>query len=124
MSLSQAATALAERAKEGRFALQCCDACGAAQYPPRDVCQACLGAALVWRDVADGGVVLAETTIRVGTDPWFQSRPPARVGLVALTCGPSAVAFLDDGVSAGQTVRLRLRQDHEGRAVMVASTPN
>jgi len=124
VGLSQAAIELAERAKEGRFALQCCDACDAVQYPPRDVCHVCLGSALTWRDVPDGGTVLAETTIRVSTDPWFQSRPPRRIGLVALACGPSVVAFLGDGAVPDQAVRMRFVVDQAGRAVMAASTPN
>ena len=120
MSVSKAAQELAERAAEGRFALQCCDACGAVQYPPRDVCHVCLGCSLTWRDVPDGGTVIAETTIHVSTDPWFQARLPWRIGMVALDCGPSVVAHLHKAAAAGQAARMVLRTDQEGRAVMLA----
>ena len=41
--------------RRGAFALQVCGECGAAQYPPRDVCGTCLSVALKWRDVDPRG---------------------------------------------------------------------
>lgn len=117
---SRQALALAVQAGRGRFALQVCAECGAVQYPPREACRACLGAALAWREVANGGTVIAETTIRISADPYFRRRTPWRTGLVALDCGPSVVAHLHGDVGAGERARLTLRLDKSGQAVMLA----
>lgn len=42
---------------DGTLTLQVCADCGAVQYPPRELCRACLADALAWRRVdgsADG----------------------------------------------------------------------
>lgn len=117
---SRAALGLAAAAAEGRFALQLCLACGAAQYPPRAVCGACLGEHLVWRDVPRGGELLAETTVRVSADPYFRARTPWRSGAVRLDCGPVVIAHLHRDVAVGGRVRLGLHLDRAGQGVMVA----
>ncbi len=117
---SRAALGLAAAAARGRFALQCCGGCGAAQYPPRDLCHRCLGPDLVWRDVANGGTVLAMTTTRISADPYFRQHTPWRSGLVQLDCGPSAVAHLHRDVAGGERVRMRLHLDKSGQGVMLA----
>ena len=114
---------LAEAAAAGRFALQCCEDCGAVQYPPRDACVRCLGARLPWRDVASGGVVAAETTVRVSADPSFNALLPLRIGIVTLDAGPAVVTFLGDGVTAGARVRMVVRIDAAGRGTMMALPP-
>ena len=125
---SRAGFALACAAAEGRFALQVCAACGNAQYPPRDVCHTCLGPDLPWHDVPTGGVVLAETNVHISADSYFRSRTPWRTGLVQLDCGPSVVAHLHGDVAKTARVRMTLRLDKSGQAVMLAmpehDTPN
>ena len=111
---------LAEAAAVGRFALQCCEDCGAVQYPPRDACVRCLGARLPWRDVASGGVVAAETTVRISADPSFNAKLPLRIGIVKLDAGPAVITFLGDGAIAGARVRMVVRVDAAGRGTMMA----
>ena len=117
---SRAALGLAAMAARGRFALQVCADCGAAQYPPRDVCRACLGPRLPWRDVPAGGQMLAVTTTRISAAPYFRRHAPWRTGLVGLDCGPSVVAHLHRDVSATDRVRMRLHLDKSGAGVMLA----
>jgi len=119
-SRSRAGLALACAAADGRFALQVCAACRSPQYPPRDVCRTCLGTELRWHEVSSGGVVLAETTVRISNDPYFRSRTPWRTGLVQLDCGPSVVAHLHGDVANAARVRMTLRLDKSGQAVMLA----
>ena len=125
---SRAALALASMAAVGRFALQRCTACATVQYPPREACMSCLGADLPWTDVPPDGTLLAETTVRISADGYFRSRTPWRTGLVALDCGPSVVAHLHGDVAVEGRVRLSLRLDKSGQAVMLAlpdqDTPN
>jgi len=118
---SRAALGLAVQAAEGRFALQVCGECGAAQYPPRDVCEVCLCAGLKWRDVDPRGTLLAETTTRVTGELYFRERAPWRSGLVALDAGPRLVAHLDAECAAGARVRLSLKLDAAGRGAVHAA---
>ncbi len=120
---SRGAIKLATKAGQGRFALPVCAACGAVSYPVRDVCGACLGE-LAWQDVPDGGTVLARTVLRASGDVYFRQRLPVRAGLVGMDAGPRAVAFLQDEVEPGTRVRLVLRLDKAGQAVMLALPEN
>ena len=127
-SRSRAALGLAAAAAVGRFALQVCTDCGTTLYPPREVCNRCLGTSLPWQEVSPLGRVVAETTVRVSADPYFRSRMPWRIGTVALECGPVIVAHLHGDVAAGQRARMTLRLDRSGQGVMLAmpeqDTPN
>ncbi|MCX7385004.1 MAG: SDR family NAD(P)-dependent oxidoreductase [Alphaproteobacteria bacterium] len=117
---SRAALGLAAMAAQGRFALQICAACGAAQYPPRDVCHECLGTELPWRDVPTGAALLGETTVHLSGDTYFRVRTPWRTGLVALDCGPSAVAHVHPDVAPAGRARMSLRLDRSGQGVLLA----
>ncbi len=117
---SRAAIGLSVVAAEGRFALQHCAECGAVQYPPRDVCGACLGDTLVWRDTDTAATVLAETQVRASPDPYFRERLPWRMGSVKLAAGPVVLAHLAGGAGRGGDVRMELRLDRAGQGVMVA----
>ena len=117
---SRAALGLAVAAAEGRFALQVCGACGAVQYPPREICHACLSERLAWRDVSPAGRLVAATTVRITADPYFRQRTPWRIGTVQLDCGPFVIAHLHDDVADAAAVRMALRLDKSGQGVMLA----
>ena len=117
---SRTARGLAVAAAQGRFALQVCAACGHTQYPPREACVACLGAALPWRDVPTGGVLTAATIVRISTDPYFRQHTPWRMGSVRLDCRVDAYAHLHRDCSPGARVRMALKLDKAGQGVMLA----
>lgn len=117
---SRAATALAVMAAEGRFALQHCADCGRIQYPPRDLCRACLSGALEWRDTDPTGQLVAETTIRATPDTHFRDRLPIRIGTVLLDAGPSLICRLHGDVSGDDRVRVINRIDAAGQAILLA----
>ncbi len=125
---SRTAHGLTAAAAEGRFALQVCEDCKTVVYPPRDCCPSCLSVRLPFRDVPHGGVLVAETTVQISTDPYFRERMPWRVGTVKLDAGPVIVAHLHGDVQEGRRVRLDLKLDKSGSAVAVAlpekDTPN
>jgi len=108
-------------AAEGRFALPCCEACGAYAYPVREACPVCLSAEFIMRDAPDEAVVLSATTAEIPADNYFRERAPWRVGLVKLACGPTALAHLHHACLAGEEVRLSLRLDKAGQAVFYAT---
>lgn len=117
---SRTAHGLTAAAAEGRFALQVCEDCAQVTYPPRDACPNCLSARLPFRDVDPGGRLIVETTVRISTDPYFRERTPWRVGTVQLDAGPMIVTHLHGDVVEGERVRLTLKLDKSGAAVMLA----
>ncbi len=117
---SRTAIGLAAAAAEGRFALQVCDDCGAAQYPTREACHRCLSHRLAWQDVSRQGRLIAETTVQISADPYFRQRTPWRIGTVQLACGPFAIAHLHARVVVDGDVRMALRLDKSGQGVMLA----
>jgi NAD(P)-dependent dehydrogenase (short-subunit alcohol dehydrogenase family)/uncharacterized OB-fold protein len=121
---SRAALGLGAAASWGRFALQVCAACEHVQYPPREVCGACLSGVLLWRDVPPGGTVIAATNVRISADPYFRERAPWRIGTVTMDAGPAVIAHLHDGVAVCDRVRLVLRLDKAGQGVMLALPQN
>jgi NAD(P)-dependent dehydrogenase (short-subunit alcohol dehydrogenase family)/uncharacterized OB-fold protein len=125
---SRPSLGLTAAAAEGRFALQVCADCSAVIYPPRDACPRCLSARIPFKDVARGGTLLAETTIRTSIDVYFRERMPWRVGVVALDCGPSIVTHLHGDAREGERVRMEFKLDRSGQAVAIAlperDTPN
>jgi NAD(P)-dependent dehydrogenase (short-subunit alcohol dehydrogenase family)/uncharacterized OB-fold protein len=125
---SRTAYGLTAAAAEGRFALQVCTDCSNVVYPPRDACPRCLSPRIPFKDVANGGTLLAETTIRTSIDVYFRERMPWRVGVVSLDCGPSIVTHLHGDAREGERVRMEFKLDRSGQAVAIAlperDTPN
>jgi NAD(P)-dependent dehydrogenase (short-subunit alcohol dehydrogenase family)/uncharacterized OB-fold protein len=117
---SRTAQGLTAAAAEGRFALQVCADCAHVPYPPRDACPRCLSARLTFGDVDPNGRLIAETTIRVSTDAYFRERMPWRMGTVKLDAGPVIVAHLHGDTVEGERVKLVLKLDKSGSAVMLA----
>ncbi|HEX4260357.1 MAG TPA: zinc ribbon domain-containing protein [Acetobacteraceae bacterium] len=109
-------------AGRGLLALQRCADCGRVQYPPREVCAACLGDALEWEEAASAEAdLLAETTLHHSHDPAFAEALPLRVGLARLAAGAVAITFLDADCTPGCRARVSARLDAAGRAILHAS---
>lgn len=89
--------------------LQRCVACGSAQYPPREVCRACLADRLLW-ETADSlpAHVLARTRLHHSNEPDVRPRLPLTCGLVRFEAGPVAVCFLAETAAVGELVRVRM----------------
>lgn len=125
---SRSALGLTRAAAEGRFEMQVCAECGAVQYPPREVCGRCLSERLAWKPVDDRGELIATTTLRHSNDPYFRERLPWRVGSVKMAAGPVVVAHVHEDCTANGAVRLALKLDRSGQAVIHAlpakDTPN
>jgi uncharacterized OB-fold protein len=101
--------------------LQRCEHCATVQYPPREVCVACLSDALSWCPVESEGTVLASSALHHCLNPWFAARKPWLMGSVKLNCGPVVLAHLSRKVaSAGSAVRVFSLKDRSGQAVLVA----
>jgi NAD(P)-dependent dehydrogenase (short-subunit alcohol dehydrogenase family)/uncharacterized OB-fold protein len=118
---SRVALGLTAAAALGRFELQQCKDCGTVQYPPREACQRCLSARLIWQHQSGEGELLADTVLHHSNDLFFRERLPWRLGLVKLACGPTVVAHMHAGVSSPPSkVHVSAKLDRAGQAVLVA----
>jgi uncharacterized OB-fold protein len=99
--------------------LQRCGACGARQYPERDLCRVCLADALRVEDHEGRGRLVAEATLRHTLDPAVASELPLRIGTVALDEGVRLIVFLAPGVAPGETIVLRTAMRGE-RPIFIA----
>ena len=107
-----------EAASAGQLALQHCEACGAGQYPPSELCHACLSDRLGWSVTATApGVLLAQATLHHSFEP--STRLPRHVGLVRLEHDISAVCFVAEDAEPGP-VTVHAELDGAGRAVLIA----
>lgn len=97
--------------------LQTCAACGAHQYPPRDVCRTCLRDELVWTEDSGRGQLVASTTLHRSLDP--ATALPLRIGTAALDAGVRVIAFIGE-VQPGARVRLHAAADAEQRQIFTA----
>lgn len=126
---SRVGLGLTAAAARGQFELQRCEDCGRVQYPPREVCDGCVGVELCWVAQGGEGELLSATVLHHSHDIFFRERLPWRLGLVRLDAGPSVVAHLHGDVAQpGCRVRIDARLDRAGRGVLVAfpdsETPN
>lgn len=115
----------------GALSLQHCVDCGAAQYPPRELCHACLGD-LVWRETAGSGVVSSRIDLHHSLWEFFKrhtAQKPWPIASIALDCGPTALAHLDlisfgadsaDAVTAGTAVQVFSHSDCSLQVVLIA----
>src|SRR5580658_7560340 len=118
---SRVALGLTAAAARGRLELQVCRDCGAVQYPPREVCRACLSHKLVWRPQDGRGELISETVLRSAQELYFRERLPWRIGNVRLDAGCNVIAYVHDAVGAAPCrVRVAAALDRAGQAVLVA----
>jgi uncharacterized OB-fold protein len=97
--------------------LQCCGACGTANYPARAVCRACLSDNLT--EVADAGegALIATTLVHRSLEPAYAGELPLRVGMVRLDCGPRVLVYVPTDVAVPARVRLTPARNPTGDAV-------
>jgi NAD(P)-dependent dehydrogenase (short-subunit alcohol dehydrogenase family)/uncharacterized OB-fold protein len=117
---SRAALGLVALAAEGRFGLQACRACGHLTYPPRDACDRCLSVDLTWQECDPRGQLLAETRVHVTNVLYFRERMPMRVATVRLDAGPCVLAHVHGECAPLSRVRMALKLDRSGQAVLLA----
>jgi NAD(P)-dependent dehydrogenase (short-subunit alcohol dehydrogenase family)/uncharacterized OB-fold protein len=122
---SRVALGLTAAAARGALELQVCRDCGAVQYPPREVCRACLSSRLIWRPHNGGGELVAETVLHTAQELYFRERLPWRIGIVRLDGGANLVVYVHESVGpAPRRVRVEAALDRAGGAALVAVPPD
>jgi hypothetical protein len=100
-----------DAAREGRFLIKRCVACGKAHWYPRTYCPFCDSGETRWEESPGEGVVYTYSVMR------RSPAGPYAIGYVTLDEGPSLLTnFVDvapDGLTIGMRVKVRF-QDTEG----------
>ncbi len=99
--------------------LQTCKACGAYQYPDRDVCRACLHDGLEFSETDGRGLLRGATTLHRSLDPEVSETLPLRIGSVALDVGVRVIAFVGNA-EPGERVVLHAATDTRQRTIFTA----
>jgi uncharacterized protein len=77
-----------DAAKRHELQIQCCGACQAQIFYPREVCPECLSSDLKWIKVSGKGTVYSYTIAQAPTHPAFAEDVPYIVAIVELAEGP------------------------------------
>jgi hypothetical protein len=104
--------------------MQHCTHCGYVQYPPTELCGRCLEDALVYRDTAGAGVLLARTELHHSLWEFFKRRLQQGnwvMGSVKLDAGPVVLLHLGDNCLKPQDrVTVFSHSDNSHSVVLIA----
>ena len=100
--------------------MQVCGDCGHVNYPPRELCGACLADGLGWQLVNSQGTVQSLTELQYSLEEDYARSLPWRVASVKLDCGPIALAHLGPSAVVQDRVTLRVMSDPHGNLMLVA----
>lgn len=78
-----------EAARDGRLVVQACGDCGAAQFPPEEICNKCHSTNRTWREVRGEGRIFSWSRIWHPVHPALQGRGPYIAVVVRLDEEPS-----------------------------------
>lgn len=109
-------------AREGRLAIQCCEACGYFRFPPAPICPECWSPDSRWTPVSGTGTLWSFATYHRALSPAFSGATPYTVAWVVLDEGPTVVgAVTTDEGTFGAVAELQVGD--RMRAVFDAVTP-
>lgn len=100
-------------AREGRFLIRRCGACGKAHWYPRVLCPFCFGET-AWEDASGRGTIYSYSVMR-------RVSPPYAIAYVTLAEGPTMMTNLVDcdfdAIVIGQPVSLVFKPSEDGTPV-------
>jgi uncharacterized OB-fold protein len=77
-----------DAAREGRFLIKRCNACGKAHHYPRPFCPSCWSEDVVWEDASGKATLYTHSTVYVNDLPPFREKLPYIAAMVVLEEGP------------------------------------
>ena len=106
-----------DAAKQGKFMIKRCTACGEAHYFPRSICPFCYSDKTVWEEASGEGTIYTWSLMRKSPTG------PYAIGFVTLDEGVSALTqFVDidfDKLAIGLRVRVKFQPTDNGPPVPV-----
>ncbi|MFI4935352.1 MAG: Zn-ribbon domain-containing OB-fold protein [Caulobacterales bacterium] len=110
-----------DAAKEGRFLIKRCNACGEPHWYPRNICPYCMSSDTVWQESPGEGVIYTYSVMHRNTPV------PYAIGYVTLNEGVSLLTnFVDCDFAAlkiGQKVKIKWTPTSEGNPPVFTFTP-
>jgi len=110
-----------DAAKQGRFLIGRCKACGEPHWYPRNICPFCSSSDTVWEESPGEGVIYTYSVMRRNTPV------PYAIGYVTLDEGVAVLTnFVDcdlDALKIGQRVKLKWTPTSEGNPPVFTFTP-
>jgi uncharacterized protein len=101
-------------AREGRFVVPTCTACGKAHWYPRAVCPFCSSGKVEWRDASGRGAIYTFSVMR-------RAKEPYAIAYVTLAEGPTMMTNIVDcdfdGLRIGQAVSVVFKDTEGGPPV-------
>jgi uncharacterized protein len=101
-------------AREGRFIVPVCAACGKAHWYPRAICPFCASADMQWRDASGRGTIYTYSVMRRVKEPYV-------IANVTLAEGPTMLTNIVDcdfdKLYVGQSVTIVFKRSENGQAV-------
>jgi uncharacterized protein len=101
-------------AREGRFIVPVCAACGKAHWYPRAICPFCGSADMQWRDASGRGTIYTYSVMRRVKEPYV-------IAHVTLAEGPTMLTNIVDcdfdKLYVGQSVTIVFKRSENGQAV-------
>lgn len=101
-----------DAAREGRFLIKRCEACGEAHWYPRNLCPFCFSEKTVWQESPGEGVIYTFSIMRRSPSG------PYAIGYVTLDEGPSVLTnFVDvapEALTIGMKVKVKFQPTEGG----------
>ena len=101
-------------AREGRFVVPACNACGKAHWYPRAVCPFCGSEEIAWRDASGRGAIYSYSVMR-------RAKEPYAIAYVTLAEGPTMLTNIVDcdfdALAIGQPVSVVFQDTDNGPPV-------
>ncbi len=101
-------------AREGRFIVSVCTACGKAHWYPRAICPFCAGGEVQWRDASGKGTIYTFSVMRRAKEPYV-------IAYVTLAEGPTMMTNIVDcdfdALRIGQPVAVVFKATENGQSV-------
>jgi uncharacterized OB-fold protein len=107
-----------DAAKEGRFLIRKCNACGAVHHYPRTFCPACWSEDVEWLEASGRATLYTWSTVFMNDLPPFNERLPYIAAVVVLEEGPKVMTNMVDcdgaDLSVGMPVKVLYREIADG----------
>ena len=101
-------------AREGRFVVPTCTACGRAHWYPRAICPFCSSGEIAWRDASGRGTIYTFSVMRRAKEPYV-------IAYVTLAEGPTMMTNIVDcdfdSLHIGQPVSVVFKDTENGPPV-------
>ena len=103
-----------DAAREGRFIIPICTACGKAHWYPRAICPFCANYKIEWREASGAGTIYTFSIMRRAKEPYV-------IAHVTLSEGPTMLTNIVDcdfdKLRIGQPVRVVFEETENGQPV-------